>query len=130
MRFLVFYKIDDVIEALKSEQVDGLLLDRYSTAYYQARNKLGSLVIVKKFEFSREVGILISKDRKNLTDCLNHHDLEILGLVEIITSKFEVNYITDMTVYKVKYNYICILKFDSLLCNSISDFSTKKANNR
>ena len=123
----MFHKIDDVIQVLKSEQVDGLLLDRYSTAYYQEKHKLKSLLIVKKFEFIRNVEILFSKDRKDLADCLKRYDSDISELVLDATSRFEVNNITYMIVYKVNYNYVSILKFDWLLSNSIPDFSTKKS---
>ena len=66
------------------------MLDHYTASYYQARDKLKSMIIVTKFEFHRDVGVLFSKDRKDLADCLNFHRSNILRLVQTITSTFKV----------------------------------------
>ena len=41
-----------------------MLLDSYTASFYQSREKLESLVTVKKFELRRYVGILISEEKK------------------------------------------------------------------
>ena len=88
---LVFDRIDDIIQAVKSNQVKGMLLDRYAASYYQTKDKLDSLITVKKFEFRREVGILFSKDTKNFAECLNVHRSNIWRLVQTITATYKVN---------------------------------------
>ena len=88
---LVYSKIEDIIQALNSKEIEGMLLDHYMASYYQARNILKSLVIVTQMEFHREVGVLFSKDRKILADCLNFHRSNIWRLVQTITSTFKVS---------------------------------------
>ncbi|KAL9964497.1 hypothetical protein ACROYT_G028146 [Oculina patagonica] len=87
---IVYHKIDDVIQAVKSKEVDGMFLDRFTASYYQTRNKLKSLITVKKLELQRDVGVLFSKDRKFLADCLlNFHSSSIWSSVQTITSSFK-----------------------------------------
>jgi len=89
--FLVFYRIDDMIQAVKSKQVDGMLLDRYAASYYQSRNQLKLLYTVKKLELQRDVGILFNENRKFLAECLlNYHRASIWGSVQTITATYKV----------------------------------------
>ncbi|XP_078381082.1 uncharacterized protein LOC144663874 isoform X2 [Oculina patagonica] len=86
----VYHKIDDVIQAVKSKQVDGMFLDRYTASYYQTRDKLKSLLTVNKLELQRDVGVLFSKDREDLAECLlNYHFSSIWKSVQTITSTFK-----------------------------------------
>lgn len=88
---LVFYRIDDMIQAVKSKQVDGMLLDRYAASYYQSRNQLKSLYTVKKLELQRDIGILFNENRKFLAECLlNYHGASIWGSVQTITATYKV----------------------------------------
>ena len=96
----MYEKIEDIIDALKAKQVHGMFLDRYTASYYQSREKLKSLIPLKKFELHREVGILISKERKDLADCLNIHRSSIWRLVQTITATFKASFIF---LFKVKY---------------------------
>ena len=68
--YLVFDKIEDLVQALIAKKVDGMLIDHYTASYYQSRHKLKSLITVKKFEFHRDFGILISKDAQDIVDCV------------------------------------------------------------
>jgi len=89
--FISAYKtIEDIIQALNSKEVAGMLLDRYSASYYQAEVKLRSLITVKNFEFRRDIGVLFSKDRKDLTVCLTFFRSDIVKIVQTITSTFKV----------------------------------------
>ena len=67
-----------------------MLLDHYTACYYQARDQLKSLIIVTEFEFHRDVGVLFSKDRKGLADCLTFHRSNIWRLVQTNTATFKV----------------------------------------
>ena len=89
--FTVYKKIESCIEALNSKQIDGMLLDHYTASYYQARDKLKSLVIVTKFELRRDVGLLFSNDRKELAVCLNFYRSNIWRLTQTITSTYKVS---------------------------------------
>ena len=80
-----------MIQAVKSKDVAGILLDRYTASYYQTRGKLKSLLNIKKFDFSREVGVLFSKDRKDLAECLNFYRSQIWRLVQTMTTTFKVH---------------------------------------
>ena len=91
--YLVFQRIDDMIQAVKSKEVDGMLLDRYTAAYYQSRNQLRSLYTVKTLELQRDVGILINRNRKELAECLlNYHRASIWSSVQTITATYKVTF--------------------------------------
>lgn len=91
--YLVYHSIDDMIQAVKSKQVDGMLLDRYTASYYQSRNQLQSLVTVKKLELRRDIGVLFNKNRKDLAECLlNFHRSSIWRSVQTITATFKVTF--------------------------------------
>lgn len=97
--YLVFQRIDDMIQAVKSKQVDGMLLDRYAASYYQSRNQLQSLYTVKTLELQRDIGILFNKNRKELAECLlNFHRASIWSSVQTITATYKV------TIQVVKLN--------------------------
>ena len=89
--FTVYKEIENCIEALNSKQIDGMLLDRYTASYYQARDKLKSLIIVTKFELRRDVGLLFSNDRKELATCLGFYRSNIWRLTQTITSTYKVS---------------------------------------
>ena len=89
---LVYYKIEDIIEALQAKKVEGILLDSYTASFYQSREKLESLVTVKKFELRRYVGILISEEKKDLANCLENHRPSILRHVQTVTSTFKASW--------------------------------------
>lgn len=93
---LVYDGIDETIHAVKSKQVDGMLLDRYAASYYQGMDKLKSLVTVKKFDFQRDVGVLIAKDISPLATCLDFFRADILKVVQTVTDTL-----------KVSFNYLC-----------------------
>ena len=68
-----------------------MLLDRFTASYYQSRGKLKSLVAVKKLELQRDVGVLFSKDREDLAECLtNYHRSEILKSAQTFTDTYKV----------------------------------------
>ena len=88
---LVYNKIDEMIAAMISKQIDGILLDSYTASYYQARDKLKLLITVKKFELRRDVGILLSNDQEGLAECLRFYRSNIWRLVQTITSTYKVS---------------------------------------
>ena len=91
--YLVYHRIDDMIQAVKSKQVDGMLLDRYTASYYQSRNQLQSLYTVKTLELQRDIGILFNRKRKDLAVCLlYYHRSNILRAVQVITDTFKVTF--------------------------------------
>ena len=88
----MYNNIDDAIQALKLKQVKGMLLDRYTASYYQRRDKLKSLLAVKKLELQRDVGVLFNKNREDLVHCLlNFHRSAILRSIQTLTSSLKVN---------------------------------------
>ncbi len=91
--FVVYNGIDETIQAVKSKQVDGMLLDRYAASYYQGMDKLKSLVTVKKFDFQRDAGVLIVNDMKPLAMCLDFFRSDILKVVQTVTDTFKASFI-------------------------------------
>ena len=91
--FSAYETIEDIIQALNSKEVEGMFLDRYTASYYQTRDKLKSLITVKNFEFRRDIGVLFSKDRKDLADCLTFLRSDIVKVVQTITPKYKVSFI-------------------------------------
>ena len=82
-----------MIQAVKSKQVDGMLLDRYTASYYQSRNLLKSLYTVKTLELQRDIGILFNRNRKDLAECLlNYHRAGIWMSAQTITGSFKVKF--------------------------------------
>ena len=98
--YLAYPSIDKVIQAVKSKEVDGMLLDRFTASYYQSRGKLKSLLTVKKLELQRDVGVLFSQDRWYLAQCLtDYHLSNILKSVQTFTDAYKVTLIK----YKTRY---------------------------
>ena len=87
---LVYDGIDEAIQALKSKQVDGMLLDRYIASYYQGMDKLKSLITVKKFELQRDAGLLIANEKWIIARCLDFYRPEILRVLETVTDTLKV----------------------------------------
>ena len=82
-----------MIQAVKSKQVDGMLLDRYTASYYQSRIQLESLYTVKTFELQGGIGILFNRNREKLAECLlNYHRTSIWMSAQIITGSFKVTF--------------------------------------
>ena len=88
--YLVYETIEDMIQAMQSNQLEGMLLDRYTASYYQARDKLKSLITVKKFEFRREIGGLISKKIEGTLHCFEYHRSSIWRSVETFADAYKV----------------------------------------
>jgi len=84
-----YSRIDDVIQAVKSKEVDGMLLDCFTASYYQSRGKLKSLITVKKLELQRDTGVLFSQDAEELAECLNFHRSNILKSVQTFTATYQ-----------------------------------------
>jgi len=86
----VYNTIDDVVQAVKTKEVDGMFLDRYRASHYQSRGKLKSLITVKKLEYRKDIGVLFSKNNQRLATCLNFHRSNIWRLVQTLTATFKV----------------------------------------
>ena len=87
----VYNNIDDAVNALKSKEVKGILLDRHTASYYQKKDKLKTLLAVKKFEFQRDVGVLFHENRRDLAQCLqSYHRSAIWESMQTLTSSYEV----------------------------------------
>ena len=86
----MYDSIDDVVKAVRSKDVDGMFLDRYTASFYQSRDKLKTLLTVKKLEFQRDVGVLFSKDRRELAECLNVLRSPIWRSMQTITETYKV----------------------------------------
>jgi len=83
---------------VKSKEVDGMLLDRFTASYYQSMGKLKSLITVKKLELQRDVGVLFSQDRWYLAECLiNYHRANIFKSAQIFTDTYKVTLIDYKT---------------------------------
>lgn len=89
--FSVYNNIDDAVDALKSKEVKGMLLDRYTASYYQKRDKLKTLLAVKKLDLQRDVGVLFNENKRELAECLqNYHRSAIWRSMQTLTSFYEV----------------------------------------
>ena len=77
-----------------------MLLDRFTASYYQSRDKLKSLITVKKLELQRDIGALFSQDTEELAQCLNVHRSNILKSVQTFTATYKVTsiYFTFLSV--------------------------------
>lgn len=92
----IYNNIDDAVNALKSKEVKGILLDSYTASYYQRRNKLKTLLAVKKFELQRDVGVLFHENRRDLAHCLqNYHRSAIWESMQTLTSSYELEHQTS-----------------------------------
>ena len=89
----MYPRIDDLIQAVESKEVGGMLLDRFTASYYQSRGKLKSLITLKKLELQRDVGVLFSKDREGLARCLNFYRSNILKSAQTFTDTYKVRLI-------------------------------------
>ena len=78
---------------MKSKEVDGMLLDRFTASYYQSRGKLKSLITVKKLELQRDVGVLFSQDREDLAKCLNLYRSNVLKSAQTFTATYKVMFV-------------------------------------
>lgn len=94
----MYETVEDIIQALKSDQVEVMLLDRYTASYYQARDKLKSLITVKKFEFRREIGGLISKKMERKLPCFEQHRLSIWRSVETFADAYKLMLCRHFTI--------------------------------
>ena len=90
---LEYPRIDEVIQAVKTKEVDGMLLDLFTASYYQSRGKLKSFITVKKLEHQRDTGALFSQDKEELAQCLNLHRSNILKSVQTFTATYKVTLI-------------------------------------
>ena len=88
--YLVHNSIEDAVKDVQSQKVDGLFIDHYANTFYHSREKLKTLLTVKKLELQRDVGVLFSKDRKYLADCLNYQRSTILRSAQTITATYKV----------------------------------------
>ena len=86
----MYPQINNVIQAVKSKEVDGMLLDRYTASYYQSKGKLKSLLTLKKLELQRDVGVLFSQGREGLAQCLNFYRSNILKSAQTFTDTYKV----------------------------------------
>ena len=86
----MFSQINNVIQAVKAKEVGGMLLDRFTASYYQSRGKLKSLITLKKLELQRDVGVLFSKDREGLAECLNFYRSKILKSAQTFIDTYKV----------------------------------------
>ena len=88
--YLVRNSIEDAVKDVQSQKVDGLFIDNYANTFYHSREKLKTLLTVKKLELQRDVGVLFSKDRKYLADCLNYQRSTILRSAQTIIATYKV----------------------------------------
>ena len=94
-RFVVLlcieYKnIEEIVQAMNTDEVDGMMLDYYTASYYQQRDKLKSFVTVTNLELRREVGLLFSEDRRFIAKCFLLYRSNIWRLAQTITETFKV----------------------------------------
>ena len=86
-RFCLFY----FLSLQQQKEVKGMLLDRYTASYYQKRDKLKTLLAVKKLDLQRDVGVLFNENKRELAECLqNYHRSAIWRSMQTLTSFYEV----------------------------------------
>lgn len=82
-----------MVDAVNSEKVEAIMLDHYtSQSFLQEMDKLKSLLFLKKFDFSREMGVLFSRDKKNLAECLNNHRSYIFRKIQESTQTYKASF--------------------------------------
>ena len=110
--YLAYPSIDDVIQAVQTKKVDGMLLDRFTASYYQSRGKLKSLITVKKLELHRDVGVLFAQDREDLAKCLiNYQQSNVLKSAQTFTDTYKVMFIS----YETRFVKCCPFSPDRYL---------------
>lgn len=73
-----------------------MLLDRYTASYYQKRDKLKTLLAVKKLDLQRDVGVLFNENKRELAECLqNYHRSAIWRSMQTLTSFYEFEHQTS-----------------------------------
>lgn len=87
---LVYEKIDEIIKAVKTKEVEGIFLDRYTASYHHSRGELESLISLKSLDLSREIGVLFSEDNRELARCLEFYRPNIMMLTQTVTSSYKV----------------------------------------
>ena len=87
---LEYPRIEDAIQAVKSKEVEGMLLDRFTASYYQSRGKLKSLITVKKLQLQRDVGILFSRGGRGLQSCLRYYRSNIFKSAQAFNATYKV----------------------------------------
>ncbi|CAH3119761.1 unnamed protein product [Pocillopora meandrina] len=85
----VYEKIDEIIKAVKTKEVEGIFLDRYSASYHHSRGELESLISLKSLDLSREIGVLFSEDNRELARCLEFYRPNIMMLTQTVTSSYK-----------------------------------------
>ena len=100
---IVYDDIDNAIHALKSEEVHGMMLDRYTASFYQKQGKLKSLVTVNKMDLQRDVGLLFSKDREFIADCLEYDRPEIYQFGQSLTNSYKVTGILFSILFSIHF---------------------------
>lgn len=85
----VYHKIDDMIQSVRTQEVNGMLLDHYTASHFQLKGKLESLVTVKKLEFRRDIGVLFSKESYELVNCLKLIRANIWRSVKAVTETLQ-----------------------------------------
>ena len=89
---LDYETVDEMVDAVNSGKVEGIMLDRYTSSFHQEMDKLKPLLFLRKFDFSREMGILFSRDKKDLADCLNYDRSYILRKVQDSTKTYKASF--------------------------------------
>ena len=78
-------------KAVKSEEVDGILMDSYTTIFYEYNGKLASLFTANKIQIQKKVSVTFAKELQGLVDCLTFIRPTIDSSVEAITDTYKVS---------------------------------------
>ena len=82
--------IDDMVKAVKKQEVKGMLIDRLMAVYYERQDKLGSLLTAREFSVQKKVSVIFVQELKGFVDCLAVLRPAIDTAVEDITSTYKV----------------------------------------
>ena len=81
-----------MVSAVTAEDVEGILIDRYTAFFYEYRGKFVSLFTVKKIEVQQQVSVIFYRERHltDLVDCLTLVRPAIVSAVRATTATYKV----------------------------------------
>jgi len=82
--------VEEMISAVNSNDVEGILMDRYTAFYYRRWDKLVSLFTVREIEVQKKLSIIFAKELEGLVNCLTVIRPAIDSAVKDITAAYKV----------------------------------------
>ncbi|XP_057300554.1 uncharacterized protein LOC130633709 isoform X2 [Hydractinia symbiolongicarpus] len=88
-----YTRVAELAKALKSEKVEGILVDAYTAGYYKDELNDPAFIAASLIEYPRTFGVVLSGSlanvKKNVADYVNSNQGRILDILENFTEKME-----------------------------------------